>query len=66
MPRKEDNEGYIRFPDAATKARVWQKLNEYKGLHQSLKQATVYLPEALERALDVAIAQAKRDVAAQI
>lgn len=66
MPRKDDNEGYIRFPDAATKARVWDKLDEYKGLQRSLKQAKVFLPEALERALDVAIAQAKRDIAAQL
>ena len=66
MPRKEDNEGYIRFPDAAAKARVWQKLNDYKGLQTALQQARVNLPDALERALDVALAQAKRDIAAQL
>ncbi len=66
MPRKEDNEGYIRFPDAATKARVWQKLNDYKDLQRVLQQARVNLPEAMERALDVALTQAKRDVAAQL
>lgn len=52
MPRKEDNELYTRFPSAEAKTRFRKKLRLYKEFNDF-----THLSDALEHALDIAIAR---------